>query len=30
MGYSDGSIQRITGAAPMVGRALTARMVALG
>jgi len=28
VGYSDGSIQRITGAAPMVGRAVTARMVA--
>lgn len=27
-GFSDGSIQRITGAAPMVGRAVTARMVA--
>jgi regulator of RNase E activity RraA len=27
-GYSDGSIRRITGAAPMVGRAVTARMVA--
>jgi hypothetical protein len=27
-GYSDGSIQRITGAAPMAGRAVTARMVA--
>jgi 4-hydroxy-4-methyl-2-oxoglutarate aldolase len=28
IGYSDGSIHRITGAAPMVGRAVTARMVA--
>jgi regulator of RNase E activity RraA len=27
-GYSNGSIQRVTGAAPMVGRAVTARMVA--
>jgi regulator of RNase E activity RraA len=27
-GYSDGSIQRITGTAPMAGRAVTARMVA--
>ncbi len=27
-GHSDGSIQRITGAAPMIGRAVTARMVA--
>jgi len=27
-GYSDGSIHRITGAAPMAGRAVTARMVA--
>jgi 4-hydroxy-4-methyl-2-oxoglutarate aldolase len=27
-GHSDGSIQRITGAAPMAGRAVTARMVA--
>jgi regulator of RNase E activity RraA len=27
-GYSDGSLVRITGAAPMVGRAVTARMVA--
>jgi 4-hydroxy-4-methyl-2-oxoglutarate aldolase len=27
-GHSDGSLQRITGAAPMAGRAVTARMVA--
>jgi regulator of RNase E activity RraA len=27
-GYSDGSIQRITGTGPMAGRAVTARMVA--
>jgi regulator of RNase E activity RraA len=27
-GFSDGSLTRITGAAPMVGRAVTARMVA--
>jgi 4-hydroxy-4-methyl-2-oxoglutarate aldolase len=27
-GFSDGSIQRITGAAPMAGRAVTARMAA--
>jgi regulator of RNase E activity RraA len=27
-GYSDGSVQRITGAAPMAGLAVTARMVA--
>jgi regulator of RNase E activity RraA len=28
IGYSDGSVHRVTGAAPMVGRAVTARMVA--
>jgi regulator of RNase E activity RraA len=28
VGYSDGTIQRLTGAAPMVGRAVTARMLA--
>src|SRR5258705_857766 len=27
-GYTNGSIQRITGSSPMVGRAVTARMVA--
>ncbi len=28
IGYSDASIQRITGAGPMAGRAVTARMIA--
>jgi 4-hydroxy-4-methyl-2-oxoglutarate aldolase len=28
VGYSDGSVHRVTGAAPMIGRAVTARMVA--